>query len=42
MKEAQELKNEFEEYKEENDDTDGNDDDELDDFLGNLGISRPK
>ena len=47
MKEAQNLKGEFEDYKEENDiDSDENDeedDDEgLDDFLGSLGISRPK
>jgi len=47
MKEAQNMKGEFEDYKEENDiDSDENeeDDDEdgLDDFLGSLGISRPK
>ena len=47
MKEAQNMKEEFEDYKEENDiDSDENDeeDDEdgLDDFLGSLGISRPK
>lgn len=44
MKEAQKLKSEFEDYKEENDiDSDDEDDDEgLDDFLGSLGISRPK
>jgi hypothetical protein len=48
MKEAQNMKEEFEDYKEEKDiDSDGNDEDEddedgLDDFLGSLGISRPK
>jgi len=43
MKEAQEMKGEFEDYKEENDiETTDDDDDNLDDFLGSLGISRPK
>lgn len=42
MREAQELKKEFDEYKAENNDNDGDDDDELDDFLDSLGISRPK
>ena len=47
MKEAMEMKGEFENYKEENsDDSDGDDsdddEDDLDDFLGSLGISRPK
>jgi hypothetical protein len=46
MKEAQNMKGEFEDYKEEKDiDSDGNDEDDedgLDDFLGSLGISRPK
>ena len=46
MKEAQNMKGEFEDYKEENDiDSDENkedDEDGLDDFLGSLGISRPK
>lgn len=42
MKEAQQLKQEFDDYKKENDDGDGDDDDELDDFLGSLGIIRPK
>jgi hypothetical protein len=46
MKEAQNMKDEFEEYKEEKDiDSDENDDEDedgLDDFLGSLGISRPK
>lgn len=42
MKEAKELKQEFDDYKAQNDDGDGEDDDELDDFLGSLGISRPK
>lgn len=45
MKEAMELKREYEDYKSEqssdNESPDG-DDDELDDFLGSLGISRPK
>ena len=47
MKEAQTMKGEFEDYKEEenidSDEDDNDDDDEgLDDFLGSLGISRPK
>lgn len=44
MKEARTMKDEFEDYKEEeNIDSDEDDDDEgLDDFLGSLGISRPK
>ena len=47
MKEAQNMKGEFEDYKEENDiDSEENnqedDEDGLDDFLGSLGISRPK
>lgn len=43
MKEAQKLKQEFEDYKEEkSDDSEGDDEDDLDDFLGSLGISRPK
>jgi hypothetical protein len=47
MKEAMSMKDEFENYKEENVDSDEDDDDEdddegLDDFLGSLGISRPK
>jgi len=50
MREAQQLKSDFENYQEEeggsNDDSDddfGDDDnDDLDDFLGSLGISRPK
>ena len=46
MKEAQNMKEEFEEYKEEKDiDSDENEDEDedgLDDFLGSLGISRPK
>jgi hypothetical protein len=50
MKEAQQLKSDFENYQEEeggsDDDSDddfGDDDnDDLDDFLGSLGISRPK
>ena len=44
MKEAMEMKNEFENYQEENDieSTDEDDDEGLDDFLGSMGISRPK
>lgn len=46
MKEAMQMKSEFEDYKEEegisSDDEDFDDDDDLDDFLGGLGISRPK
>jgi hypothetical protein len=48
MKEAQQLKSDFENYQEEegfeSDDYGDDDDDEdgLDDFLGSLGISRPK
>lgn len=41
MREAKELKREFDEYKT-NDGDDSDDDDDLDDFLGSLGISRPK
>ena len=44
MKEAMQMKSEFEDYQEENDiePTDEDDDEGLDDFLGSLGISRPK
>ena len=44
MKEAKQMKQEFEDYKDEEDiDSNDEDDDEgLDDFLGSLGISRPK
>ena len=47
MREAQQMKSEFEDYKEENgsdsdDDDDFGDDDDLDDFFSSLGISRPK
>ena len=52
MKEAMQMKNEFENYQEENDidpnDEDDDDDDDdynpegFDDFLGQFGISRPK
>jgi FtsZ-binding cell division protein ZapB len=50
MREAQELKSEYDNWKEEKDEDssddlggdDGDDDDDLDDFLGGLGISRPK
>jgi hypothetical protein len=44
MKEAMELKNEYDNYKEEegDDSSDGDDDDDLDDFLSGLGLSLPK
>jgi hypothetical protein len=43
MREAMQMKEEFENYKEEEGiDSDEDDDDGLDDFLGSLGISRPK
>jgi hypothetical protein len=46
MKEAKIMMSEFEDYKEEenidSDDSDEDDDEGLDDFLGSLGISRPK
>lgn len=43
MREAMQLKSEYEDYKEEEGiDSDEEDDDDLDDFLGSLGISRPK
>lgn len=43
MKEAIQMKSEFENYKEENDIvSDADDDENLDDFLGSLGISRQK
>ena len=51
MREAQQLKSDFEDYQEEESsdldnygggDDDDDDDDGLDDFLGSLGISRPK
>jgi hypothetical protein len=44
MKEAMRLKEEFEDYKEDEgfDSDDEDEDDGLDDFLGSLGISRPK
>jgi len=43
MKEAINMKSEFEDYKEEEDiDSDEEDEDDLDDFLSSLGISRPK
>ena len=48
MREAQQMKQEFEEYKEDegidssSDDDDDMDDDAFDDFLGSLGVSRPK
>ena len=46
VKEAKIMKDEFENYKEEenidSDDSDEDDDEGLDDFLGSLGISRPK
>lgn len=40
MRQAMELKREFDDYKE--DEGSGEDEDDLDDFLGSLGISRPK
>jgi hypothetical protein len=46
VKEAKIMKDEFENYKEEenidSDDSDDDDEEGLDDFLGSLGISRPK
>ncbi len=43
VREAKQMKEEFENYKEEEGiDSDEDDDDGLDDFLGSLGISRPK
>jgi hypothetical protein len=45
MKESMELKNEYDNYKEEEGDDssdDGDDDDGLDDFLSGLGLSLPK
>jgi len=42
MKEAQEMKSDFEDYKEEEGIDPENEDDGLDDFFGSLGISRPK
>jgi hypothetical protein len=42
MKEAQDMKAEFEDYKEEEGIDSEDEDDGLDDFFGSLGISRPK
>jgi len=42
MKEAQNMKGEFEDYKEEEGIDSEDEDDGLDDFFGSLGISRPK
>jgi hypothetical protein len=42
MKEAMEMKEEFEDYKEEEGIDSEDEDDGLDDFFGSLGISRPK
>jgi hypothetical protein len=42
MKEAQDMKGEFEDYKEEEGIDSEDEDDGLDDFFGSLGISRPK
>lgn len=42
MREAMELKSEYENYKEEQGVDSDEDEDDLDDFLGSLGISRPK
>jgi hypothetical protein len=41
VREAKQMQDEFENYKEE-EDIDSEDDDDLDDFLSGLGISRPK
>jgi len=41
VREAKQMKEEYDNYKEE-EDIDSDDDDGLDDFLGSLGISRPK
>jgi hypothetical protein len=41
VREAKQMKDEYDNYKEE-EDIDPDDDDGLDDFLGSLGISRPK
>ena len=41
VREAKQMKEEFENYKEE-EDIDSDDDDGLDDFLSGLGITRPK
>lgn len=42
MREAMELKREYDNYQEEQGSEDGDDENDLDDFLGSLGISRPK
>lgn len=42
MRESMQLKREFDEYKEEQGSDSEDEDDDLDDFLGSLGISRPK
>ena len=42
MKEAMTMKEEFEEYKEEEGIDSEDEDDGLDDFFSSLGISRPK
>lgn len=42
MREAMEMKSEFENYKKEQGSENEDDEDDLDDFLGSLGISRPK
>ena len=43
MREAMNLKKEYEDYQSElGKETDSEDEDDLDDFLGSLGISRPK
>jgi hypothetical protein len=42
MKEAQNMKDEFEDYKEEEGIDSEDEDDGLDDFFGSMGISRPK
>lgn len=42
MRESMQLKREFDEYKKEQGSDSEDEDDDLDDFLGSLGISRPK
>lgn len=42
VKKAIELKAEYDSYKQEKSDDETDDDEDLDDFLGSLGITRPK
>ena len=42
MKEAQKLKDDYDESKNQKDDDSDDDDEDMDDFLGSLGITRPK